>query len=229
MFHPRPQSIPNRLWSHFRDQGSGSRHARRDAGADHRPDTLLVHARRCGGRVPGTFQRPTLVQRYFYSRTVQLTVWASLLFMVFAAPRISYPVSLLTHEVIATMTAILILNLSQNPRTLVTLENRALQYLGKLSFGLHIYHLLGVVLALRLLPGSQDHGAVAFAAWSVRVPIVALAISIVLNHLSYRYLEQPFLQRKGRFAAIISGDSAPAGSRDADQRSQPAVEVQEPR
>jgi peptidoglycan/LPS O-acetylase OafA/YrhL len=67
-------------------------------------------------------------------------------------------------------------------------NNRALAYLGKISYGLYVFHV----------------AAIEFAG-----PIAALPLTIVLAALSYRYLESPFLRLKERFSGIATDTTLP--------------------
>jgi len=75
---------------------------------------------------------------------------------------------------------------------------RSLLYLGKISYGLYVYHALGNLLSGMLIPVHT-----AFIQLALR-PIAALAITIVMAAISYAVLETPFLKLKKRFAHIDS-------------------------
>jgi len=75
---------------------------------------------------------------------------------------------------------------------------RFLVYLGKISYGLYVYHTLGNFLSGAVIP---VHGS--FLQLALR-PIVALAITVLLAAVSYAFLEAPFLRLKQRFAHIQS-------------------------
>jgi peptidoglycan/LPS O-acetylase OafA/YrhL len=75
---------------------------------------------------------------------------------------------------------------------------RSLLYLGKISYGLYVYHALGNVLSNMLIP---VHGE--FIQLALR-PTAALAITMLLAAVSYAALETPFLKLKKRFAHIDS-------------------------
>jgi peptidoglycan/LPS O-acetylase OafA/YrhL len=74
----------------------------------------------------------------------------------------------------------------------------ALLYLGKISYGLYVYHPLGNVLSNRLIPVHT-----AFIQLALRPP-AALACTVLLAAVSYAVLEKPFLRWKRRFAHIES-------------------------
>ncbi len=75
---------------------------------------------------------------------------------------------------------------------------RSLLYLGKISYGLYVYHALGNVLSNMLIPVHT-----AFLQLALR-PVAALAITMLLAAISYAVLETPFLKLKKRFAHIDS-------------------------
>ena len=74
----------------------------------------------------------------------------------------------------------------------------SLLYLGKISYGLYVYHALGNLLSLRLIPVRTD-----FLQLAMR-PLAAFAITVALASLSYAVLEKPFLRLKDRFAHVRS-------------------------
>jgi len=73
-----------------------------------------------------------------------------------------------------------------------------LLYLGKISYGLYVYHPLGNVLSNKLIPVHTG-----FMQLALRPP-AALACTILLAAVSYAVLEKPFLKLKKRFAHIES-------------------------
>jgi peptidoglycan/LPS O-acetylase OafA/YrhL len=79
---------------------------------------------------------------------------------------------------------------------------RALIYLGKISYGLYVFHIGMLLLSGRLvnplrLPSQS-------AVNMFLVDGAALLLSILAAHLSYRYFERPFLKLKERFEVIKS-------------------------
>ena len=77
------------------------------------------------------------------------------------------------------------------------LRGRVVVYLGRISYGLYVYHFLGLVLAGLLL---EEH--------SPAYIIAGLLFTIALASISYRYLELPFLRLKRRFTYVPSATEA---------------------
>jgi len=85
-----------------------------------------------------------------------------------------------------------------------------LVYLGKISYGLYVFHMLAIKCAWKTLgiTGSANFSSVSSAlATTARFSltlVAALIITILLASVSYRFLEQPFLRMKERFTLVRS-------------------------
>ena len=108
--------------------------------------------------------------------------------------------SYFTHEVYALLFGVLMLNLALTQRSPVSLRTPTLDYLGRISYGLYMFHPLAITLAIRAVGalGTLPNPVVNHAA----VYVATLAISIALAAASYHWLETPFLTLKKRFARI---------------------------
>lgn len=67
-----------------------------------------------------------------------------------------------------------------------------LVYLGRISYGLYVFHMLGIRTARALLSSISAPFAAELA--------LALVCTLAFAALSYRFIEQPFLQLKSRFS-----------------------------
>lgn len=94
--------------------------------------------------------------------------------------------------------AVIIINFSTNENLHISLENKTIQYLGKISYGLYIYHSIAIVLAISLT--KELH---LVSDWLI-YPLSFL-FSILIAGISYAYFEKYFLKFKFKFSNIISG------------------------
>jgi peptidoglycan/LPS O-acetylase OafA/YrhL len=94
---------------------------------------------------------------------------------------------------------IIILNFAANKDNLISLEQKPIRYLGKISYGLYMYHPIAIVLALQT---SIWLGAPI----DVLLYPLALALTILLAGISYKYIESYFLNFKTNYTSVISGD-----------------------
>jgi len=102
------------------------------------------------------------------------------------------------YEFYSVLFGLIILNFSANNKIKISLENKALNYLGNISYGLYIYHPIGIVLAISIsiLIGFNTN-------WLL-YPL-SLLLTIIIAGLSYKYFENWFLKYKKRFSSILSG------------------------
>jgi peptidoglycan/LPS O-acetylase OafA/YrhL len=74
-------------------------------------------------------------------------------------------------------------------------------YLGRISYGLYVYHLFAAYLTSKLMIG---HLASYKSPIYLLKGVLALGLTVVLAALSYRYFETPFLKMKKRHSVIES-------------------------
>jgi len=77
------------------------------------------------------------------------------------------------------------------------LTNSWLTYLGRISYGLYVYHAAGLLVAWHLFRGNS---AKIYAAYA----IAGFSLAVIFSAISYRWLESPFLKMKERFAVVRS-------------------------
>ncbi len=102
------------------------------------------------------------------------------------------------YEFYAVLFAIIILNFSANNRIKISLEHKTFNYLGKISYGLYMYHPIGIVLALYICKSFN-----ALTNWAI-YPF-SIVLTILFAGLSYKYFESFFLQYKDKFSNVTSG------------------------
>jgi len=97
----------------------------------------------------------------------------------------------------------LIVNVAANPRNVIRVDNKVFDYLGTISYGIYMLHMPAIYMTSGLFRGS--------AWWSGRIWLycisyygLALGLTVLLAHLSYRYFESPFLRLKDRRFSLPS-------------------------
>jgi peptidoglycan/LPS O-acetylase OafA/YrhL len=99
-----------------------------------------------------------------------------------------------------------IMNVSSNPRSTVKLENPLFNWLGKLSYGMYMYHLV-VAYIVFLVFTKIDVAAWNSVIFNIVVYTLILGLTLLASELSYRYFEMPFLRWKNRFTVVKSSNT----------------------
>ena len=96
-------------------------------------------------------------------------------------------------ELMSVLFAIVILNVCTNPDINIRFENRFSQFLGKISYGIYMYHWIVLLFAFRLLPLTDSVISM------VILYGFTLIVTIGVAWLSYETYEKFFLNLKKRF------------------------------
>jgi peptidoglycan/LPS O-acetylase OafA/YrhL len=143
--------------------------------------------------------------RYVYARMTQVLLL--LVFGLLLLDRVDFKsLELFQDEFLSVVVCGLILNIATNPNSILKLEHSLLNYFGKISYGLYVYHLFAVVLVLKGLPTLLP-----IKEWTpwISYPVtlgLILLLTTGISHFSYRYFESYFLKKKVKFSTVLSGD-----------------------
>jgi peptidoglycan/LPS O-acetylase OafA/YrhL len=130
----------------------------------------------------------------------QILSWLVLVLLTFNKYHIA---SVVDQEIMSAVTVFLIINLSFNPKTLVNMENVFFDFLGRISYGIYMYHILAIFYSAVLVNQMTMEGNLKYAVIYTGVP----ALTILVAWLSYRYFETPFLRKKRKYSVIHSAPS----------------------
>jgi peptidoglycan/LPS O-acetylase OafA/YrhL len=135
----------------------------------------------------------------FYNKFVQLLAYFVTIALMFFPP--NYGLS-------AFFFSIIILNLASNSQSIISLQFRWLDYLGKVSYGLYMYHPMIIILVLVVLTKLD-------IANHVLIYLSVLAFSILAASISYNFFERRFIKMKLRYSKVQSGDNVKNSSIEA--------------
>jgi peptidoglycan/LPS O-acetylase OafA/YrhL len=147
------------------------------------------------------FNNSSKFNYWFTKKELEICSWLLLLIVAFNKFHLT---SIIDHEIISVMTLIIIMNQINNPRKIVNLENKAFDFLGKISFGLYVYNpLIIYLMAFIINPFAIENIVLKqFLIYFLVVPAVVLTA-----YLSYEYFEKIFLKLKYNYAVIESSSS----------------------
>ena len=106
------------------------------------------------------------------------------------------------HLPYSVMFIVIILNVSTNNKGLMLLENKFFNFLGKISYGLYMYHMMIVVFVIQMV--AKIHGEIGVRE-NILIYFCSVGLSILVAWLSYEYFEKLFLKLKPKFTIVKSG------------------------
>lgn len=112
--------------------------------------------------------------------------------------------SLVKSETQSVIIAIILINIAFNPDTIFRLENKLTNYLGKISYGLYVYHSIAAAIIIKLL--SPLSPGLNYGVWSLLIILLTTSLAVLMSHISYFYFEKKLLDVKVKYSVVVSGD-----------------------
>jgi peptidoglycan/LPS O-acetylase OafA/YrhL len=133
----------------------------------------------------------------------QLLAFASLpVMMYFMPPQIQDG----EHIIYSVSFLVIIMNVALNPKFVFKLDNRVFNFLGNISYGIYMYHMLVVVFIIRFVHnvmGVHNSFQANFLYYTL-----SILVTIGVAALSFYFYEKPFMRLKKRFTVVVSGEDA---------------------
>jgi peptidoglycan/LPS O-acetylase OafA/YrhL len=144
------------------------------------------------------FNKKDHLLRLIFLPLTQIVAFATIPVLIYFTPdRIQDGI----HLVYSAAFLVIILNVSANSASILKLENRLFNFLGRISYGLYMYHMVAVILALKLyrLLGDKDPDSVSANVFYYSFTIL---LTIAIAWLSNQYFEGWFLRKKRKYSRI---------------------------
>lgn len=140
----------------------------------------------------------TQILNFIYNKWVQILAWFILVYSCIFKP--IHLISFIDQELNAIIYLILIINVSTNPKPIISLENKFFDFIGKISYGIYVYHF--IILSVfsyhlnGIFKGSVSDYIIVFSS--------TILSTIIISYLSYVFIEKKFLNLKQKFSVVIS-------------------------
>ncbi len=155
------------------------------------------HCMAIGGLGAWAVYRNLKQVKIVYNKFLQIVAWCILTISIYSPLHFF---SIIGAELYALLFLIIIINVSRNPKTIIRLENKILNWLGTISYGIYVYHWFAILITfflvkkfIPILPGMQ-----------IIVYAMVLTLTLFFAHISYKYFELRFIKLKNKFALIKS-------------------------
>jgi len=151
------------------------------------------------------FAKKDVILKLLYSKLAFTASIISVLFLIYLTPRIIQDG---IHLIYAACFLTIILNVSREGKFFVSLENRFFHMLGKISYGIYMYHLIVVTFVVfcfqQVLGRDSELGFIE----NLLIYVLSIGGTILISWLSYEFFELRFIKIKARFSKVISGEEA---------------------
>lgn len=134
------------------------------------------------------------ILQFLYRKDVQYGVYAVLLTIIFTGIHFDG----IYLEVLSVFYCFFIVNVATNPNTVVNLEQPLVSYLGKISYGLYIYHIAISILVANVLKTYQSDLSV--LQYNLIMYPLTIGLTIAVSSASFHFLEQKILSFKTKFS-----------------------------
>jgi peptidoglycan/LPS O-acetylase OafA/YrhL len=159
-------------------------------------DTLSI-----GGIAAYLYASGSKLVAWLYHPFLQMGCWLFFAFSCIFGPLDFHYI--INKEVYSIVYAVLILNVATNPLSIIRINGKMFDFLGKISYGMYVFHPFVIVLtAIPLkyviphLPGKPFQ--------FIAISLVVVPITILVSKLSFVYFESRFLKLKGKYSNIDS-------------------------
>ena len=165
--------------------------------------SILLHTRFCclgiGGIGACLYFESNKIIAFMKMRIVEFLAWLLVLLFLMNQIRVF---SIVNNEIISVLVVVLIINQINNPKSLISFENKVFDYLGKISFGLYIYNPL--VIFLLSIGLSQLEIELNYILKTALIVLINFSTIILVSHISYFYFEKRFLKLKSNYTTVQS-------------------------
>jgi len=117
--------------------------------------------------------------------------------LIFLTPRILEDI---LYLVFAVLFLIIILNVVGNEKTYFKLKFKSFEYLGKISYGFYMYHVICIVFTIHLLERTIGLNRDITTSQHLLLYGTSFALSLAISSLSYHIFEVKFIRWKDRIA-----------------------------
>lgn len=140
------------------------------------------------------------ILRPIFKKWVQLTVVLGVITMILLGVEIPF----IHHEFYSVFFIIIILNLAANPDSLFNMENKIMDYLGKISYSIYMWHGVAIIFGLH---AARFFNPELNTLWGNAIYyVVTFVLTLAFSAASYEWFEMQFLKFKHLFAKVQSGN-----------------------
>ncbi len=141
----------------------------------------------------------SILLRFIYHPFLHILAWCSIPLLIFYTPHWAQDAN---HLIYSLSFIIIILNVSTNKNSFLKLENSVLNYFGKISYGIYMYHFMLIPIVLFLL--KKINIDINSTEGNFYLYSLSFLSTFMVSIISYIFFEKKFLNYKNKFSVIPS-------------------------
>lgn len=136
-----------------------------------------------------------LYKRHFFTFVFEKYFQVILYSVTIISIAFGLKIPFVTNLFYAILFALIIVNLAVNEKSLISLENRMINYFGKISYGIYMYHSIAIIIVLKtFLMLSFNNEILEY--------LLSTVITLIIATLSFEFFENIFIKMKVRFTKL---------------------------
>jgi len=141
---------------------------------------------------------PKFVKTFIQNKILQIsTILLLIVFLIIIF--FSQDEKIIDFRIYALIFLIIVINASTNQTSFYNLDNKVLDYIGRISYGMYIYHIIAIVMAIKLSEYFSKIFITNQIVFNISVYLFSIFFTLCISIISYNYFERYFLNLKQKF------------------------------
>jgi peptidoglycan/LPS O-acetylase OafA/YrhL len=146
------------------------------------------------------YKRESRLRNWIFSLPVQWMVLVAIVTLSMLSFYVLHKEEAFDYRIYCALFSIVVVNGALNPRNIFRLETPVLNFLGKISYGIYMYHMMCIGIAFAIVRWLTADVVVQ----NILLYILSIGLTILVSWLSFDYFESIFLRLKPRLQALTA-------------------------
>jgi peptidoglycan/LPS O-acetylase OafA/YrhL len=146
------------------------------------------------------YKRESRLREWIFSLPVQWLVLVAIVTLSMLSFYVLHKEEAFDWRIYCLLFSIVVVNGALNPRNIFRLETPVLNFLGKISYGIYMYHMMCIGIAFAIVRRLTADVVVQ----NILLYILSIGLTILVSWLSFDYFESIFLKLKPRLQALTT-------------------------
>ena len=146
------------------------------------------------------YKRESRLREFIFSRPVQWLVLVAIVAMSLVSFYVMRREEGFDYRLYTALFSIVVVNGALNPRNIFRLETPVLNFLGKISYGIYMYHMMCIGIAFAIVRWATANVVLQ----TILLYILSIGLTVLVSWLSFDYFESFFLKLKPRLQSLTT-------------------------